>query len=264
MRKFTIFTIILSALIVIMASEVFISDYLPNLVRTKTDDMPVTDELPLPNTLSTNILGADIDYTNLEDLEYEEVDLSNPDALIPIPETLDELTANTTTLPTQPIERAPSSDFEDENFYSFTQNVLLREDQVQSAGFNNAYIENEAHNGFLYKTIYIDDLYDVKASKYVIRNESSLLAKVYVFEMGPMSGIAEVYEVLKMRGSEGLDIDINATNDFGDASFYMNDARRTSVVFLTVRIGSYIYGFSYPKDYHAQIKNLITLLDLEF
>ena len=67
-----------------------------------------------------------------------------------------------------------------------------------------------------------------------------------------------------MRGAEGLDVTVNETNEFAQGSFYLNDVRRSEVAFLAVRVGSMIYGFSYPKEYHSQVKNLVTLLDLEF
>lgn len=236
MRKFTIFTVILTVIIIVVVAEVFVNDYLPGLVRTKT---PVEDdlELTLPEGLSANILGADVDYSKIPDLE--------------VPEELALL----------PVE---ATDFEDESFAATVPSVLIREDQIRSAGFPNAILESEPNDGFLYKTIYVNDLYDVEISKYAVKTHDSLLGKIYTFSVGAFSDTYQVYEVLKSRAAEGLDIVVNENNEFGQGSFYMNDSRRSNVAFLTVRIGSLIYGFSYPKEYHAQIKNIVTLLDLEF
>ena len=107
-------------------------------------------------------------------------------------------------------------------------------------------------------------MYDVEVTKVAIKTDNTLFAKVYVFQVGGLSSVSEVYEVLKIRGTEGLDIEINETNDYADESFYMNDMRRPDVAFLTVRVGAILYGFSYPKDYHPQISNLVQLLDAEF
>lgn len=276
MKRFTVFTVILTVIIVVVLSEVVVNDYLPRFAKdpTSADNMA----LDLPDTLdlssgAANVLGADVDFSkipdsNYPDMGYEEISLSDStDDLLRVPEetfdnTLLEVPSNPT--PTYVATESDVSDFEDDNFVSFSTNVYIREDMIRSAGFAGAYLENESHNGYLYKTIYLDDLPDVEVSKYAIRTEESLFAKVYVFKVGGLSSVSEVFEVLKMRATDGLDIEVNETGDYGDEAFYMNDSRRPEVAFLTVRMGAVLYGFSYPKEYHAQIKNLITLIDYEF
>ena len=276
MKRFTVFPVILTVIIVVVLSEVVVNDYLPRFSKdpTASDEMA----LDLPDTLdlssgAANVLGADVDFSkipdsNYPDMGYEEISLSDStDDLLRVPEdtfdnTLLEVPSDPT--PTYVATESDVSDFEDDNFVSFSTNVYIREDMIKSAGFAGAYLENEAHNGYLYKTIYLDDLPDVEVSKYAIRTEESLFAKVYVFKVGGLSSVSEVFEVLKMRATDGLDIEVNDVADYGDEAFYMNDARRSEVAFLTVRMGAVLYGFSYPKDYHAQIKNLITLIDYEF
>jgi hypothetical protein len=289
MRKFTIFTVILTVIVVVVLSEIFVNDYLPKFRKDNVDsanmELTLPESLDISDTISANVLGSDVDYTaiprtetgteteaeaNVEaetdpvelDSSYEEVilDVYSEEADTDFLPFSDSGVSDSYISDTEP----DVTDFEDENYASFSTSVLLREDQVRSAGFSNAYLEDETHDGFLYKTVYIDDLYDVDVKKTLIKTDDTLFAKVYVFQVGPLSSVSEVYEVLKVRGAEGLDIEINETNDFGSGSFYMNDKRRAEVVFLTVKIGSYIYGFSYPKEYHPQIKNLITLLDMEF
>ncbi len=271
MKRFTVFTVILTVIIVVVLSEVVVNDYLPRFAKdpTSADNMA----LDLPDTLdlssgAANVLGADVDFSkipdsNYPDMVYEEISLNDSADLLPVPEdTYLEVPADP--IPTYVADESDISDFEDDNFVSFSTNVYIREDMIKSAGFVGGYLENEAHNGYLYKTIYLNDLPDVEVSKYAIRTEESLFAKVYVFKVGGLSSVSEVYEVLKMRATDGLDVEVNDVADYGDEAFYMNDARRSEVAFLTVRMGAVLYGFSYPKDYHAQIKNLITLIDYEF
>jgi len=274
MRRFTVFTVILTVIIVVVVAEMAGNDYLSKFKKgaaEETDEM----ELDLPDTLDlsgstqSNVLGADVDFSkipdsNYPDMAYEEISLSDStDDLLPVPEdTFLEVPSDPT--PTYVVTESDITDFEDEDFVSFSTNVFIREDMIKSAGFAGAYLENNPHNGFLYKTIYLDDLEDVEVTKYAIRTDDSLFAKVYVFQVGGLSSVSEVYEVLKMRATGGLDIEINETNEFGGESFFMNDARRPDVAFLTVRIGAVLYGFSYPKEYHSQIKNLVTLIDYEF
>jgi hypothetical protein len=283
MRKFTVFTVILTIIIVVVGAEIFANDYLPRLRgQDEGGEMSLTlpDELDLGGATQTNVLGADIDYSNIpmgddlgftepEDLLRFEDEIDLEEIVIPLDGSVGlneplEVPIATNTLPVESASTSDISDFEDENFISYSVNVYLREDQIKSAGFAGAYLENEAHDGNMYKTIYVTDLYDVEMNKIAIRTSDTLFAKVYVFQVGGLSSVSEVYEVLKIRAAEGLDVEINETNEFGGASFYMNDSRRPDVSFLTVRIGAMMYGFSYPKEYHSQIKNLITLLDLEF
>jgi hypothetical protein len=101
-------------------------------------------------------------------------------------------------------------------------------------------------------------------TKYSIANKDTPLAKVYVFTIGPKSKVDNVYDALKMRAAEGVNSEVNATDTYGGASFFLNDTKRPSTAFVVVKIGQLIYGFSYPKEYHPQIKNLIKLLEWEF
>ncbi|PIR55153.1 hypothetical protein COU74_01990 [Candidatus Peregrinibacteria bacterium CG10_big_fil_rev_8_21_14_0_10_36_19] len=261
MRKFTIFTVILTVVITVVVAQLLTENYLPNSKSNNSDEVKGGDfnlptTLDLSKTVQTNLLGAGEQQVPTPDaavgesfssgIQYENVSLGTPN----------------TTPPT--IETNGISDFEDETFTSLSANVYLRDEQVQSAGFIDAIVEKEDDNGFLFKTVYVDDLYDVEMVKNSIKGPSSVLAKAYVFKIGPMSSANDVYEILKVRGSEGLEVEINETNSFGEKSFYINDSRRQNVAFLTVKISNLIYAFSYPKEYHVQIGNLVKLLDMEF
>jgi len=282
MRKFTAFTLMTSLVILAVGADIFANDVLPKFRKDNVETSEAVFDLPdgLPNfdvsgIGTANILGADVGINGgiVEDFDIPEIieepiftdNYENVELLL---ET-DIPTGELIPVPSSGIDRLPDNsgdpdDFENDNFVPFSTNVLLREDQIRSAGFASAYLEQEPHEGFLYKTIFIDDLYDVTATKYIVKSTNQLLAKVYVFQIGALSSLDEVYDVLKIRATEGLDMEVNEADGFGSSSFYMNDLRRPDVAFLTVKIGSYIYGFSYPKEYHAQIKNLIKLLDMEF
>ena len=99
--------------------------------------------------------------------------------------------------------------------------------------------------------------------KHALTNGTTTYAKAYSIVTENPDQIDNVYNVLKVRAAEGTQSEVNATNQFGSSSFYMNDARRESVAFLTVRVGTRIYGFSYPKQYHPQIQSLISILMLD-
>ncbi|MFA6992616.1 MAG: hypothetical protein WC269_05080, partial [Candidatus Gracilibacteria bacterium] len=150
------------------------------------------------------------------------------------------------------------------NYVSALPDIYLRPEQIKSAGFVNAKIDVEPSESMLFKTIYVGDLNDVEMVKYGINGAEKSFAKVYVFKIGPKADVSGVYDALKLRAAEGVDSEVNETDSYGDASFFVNDSKRQNTAFIVVKIGNLIYAFSYPKDYHPQVKNLIKLLEWEF
>lgn len=297
MKKFTIFTIILTVIVVVAFSEVIVNEYLPNIFGSSDEGGGADDggdlKLNLPASLdakksiSTSVLGSDLgNYLGAGDEEdaggnvQEETVEPSADSAGGTPAFLDPdaftdedgLTENSfkNAIPAEkPVEKSTGTsdpetkDFEDESFVSTANNVYLRDEQIRSAGFVDAYLENEAFDGRLFKTILIDDLTDAEVTKTLIRTKDALLVKVYIFKIALNANVNEVYELLKLRSAQGLNIKINETNEFGLASFYMNDPTRSDTAFLTVRIAGFIYSFSYPKAYHSQVKNLMKLIEWE-
>lgn len=288
MQKFAIFTIILTMVVVVVVSEIVVNDYLPSLEKDEASAEEMTLDLPnsldLSKSLETSSLGADGGLNNYlgsdvapgeeiriedefleEDPIVSEIGLSNYADLIG--EDIEESEVNGS-VPVESIEQSIEGssdvvDFEDitsQPSVSRAPSIYLREEQIRSAGFASGYLEDEENDGTIYKTIRIDDIADVTLNKTVIRTQDELLAKVYVVSVGIQANINDVYDALKTRAGAGLGIEINETNEYGIASFFINDSSRPNTAFLTVRVGGLIYGFSYPKEYHAQIKNLVQLL----
>ncbi|MFA7686054.1 MAG: hypothetical protein WCX95_04615 [Candidatus Gracilibacteria bacterium] len=292
MNKFTVFTVVLSIVVIVIVADLVVNNYLPGMkdadiaAELTNGKFTLPDSIDVSKALETNVLGADAEATAETtadpgtdvsanstpnrlgfDLGSAENDPENDPETVP-PETpiaRDVATADATTTEVSSTTNTPSqsSDFEDNDFVIASKNVYLRDEQLKSAGFVSAYMEEEKHDGSLYKTIYTDDLYDVTVKKIIIKSDEAMFAKVYVIKTGTNSSIDEVYQVLKIRGAEGLESEINETNEYGDGNFYINDTRRPKTAFLTVKLGTLIYGFSYPKEYHSQVKNLIKLLEWE-
>ncbi len=299
MRKFTIFTAMLTIVVVVVVAEIVVNKYLPELGEgdgLANLDLSLPDNLDLAKITRTSVLnsgldnrlGADVDEDAIpEDLKVERgevkrVSIEKPEPEVELVAVEDiDLDSFLEDLDEENIEDFGFSsgfneadifieedsdipDFEDENFAYTAPNVFIRQEQILGAGFKDAYLEEQPHNGYIFKNIEIGDLFDVEMDKTIIRTEDTLYAKGYVMTMGPNSNVNDVYNVLKIRADELLDTEINETNEFGVSSFYMNDARRNGTSFLIVRIDKYIYGFSYPKDFHSQIKNLLKLIGWEF
>lgn len=271
MQKFTVFTVIFTVLVVVVAAETFVNKYLPSLSddgagAEATDEYPLPDELDLSASIQSNVLGAtDVGGTDVENTvdvtAGTSVGTTLAETSLVVPETSEEF------LPTDFLE-TPDGIYSDIEDFSGAEtsvaptNAYLTLDHVTKSGFVGAAIVPETFDGFLYKTINIGDLYGIKAEKNSIKNDSSSFAKIYVVIPDDPKNADEIYRVIKTRAAEGLEIEINETNDYGVASFFMNDSRRPNVAFLTVRINSLIYGLSYPKQYHPQIKALVSNLML--
>jgi len=240
MRKFTIFTIVFAAVVILASLDLITNKYGSGEPSADQLKLALPRNLDLNKTVQTDVTGAG-------------------DAGDDTAGSGDDVAVGTTSTNSD-----GATDFEDANYAPALPDIYLRSDQVKSAGFVNATIQNEATDDMLFKTIYVGDLTDIEMTKYAIMNKEKPMVKVYVFTVGPNSDIANVYTALKTRAAEGVDSEVNETNSYGVASFYLNDSKRQSTAFLVVEFSNLIYGFSYPKEYNPQVKNLVKLLEWEF
>jgi len=273
MQKFTVFTVLLTVVVVVIAAEVFVNDYLPDLIGEKpSDEYELPGKLDLSASLSANVFDSDGGSANGGgyipsgggDVRGEIV---TRDPLFD-QSSLESLIVNNKDLLVDDFGDVPSGNtdvsFDIEDFSGsydrVTTRVYLTNDNIVNSGFTGGYLEPQDYDGFVYKTISLGDLYGLSVSKYSITNGQTIYSKAYAIVPQDVSTAGEIYSVMKVRAAEGLEVDVNETNTHGDASFYMNDVRRQHVAFLTVRKGGLIYAFAYPKDYHDQISALVKSL----
>jgi hypothetical protein len=152
-------------------------------------------------------------------------------------------------------------DFEDRNPSEKVADVYLNNEMVVNAGFANGYTDEMEFNQVLFKTINLSDLSEFETKHFYIRTAESLMAKVYVFKPSINASVNDMFNAIKLRANSDTNVTINETNEFGIGSFYINDVLRPDTAFLTVRISGLVYSFSYPKEFHSQIKNLIQLIE---
>ena len=307
MQKFTVFTVILTILVVVVSAETFVNKYLPSLTKAdisspaSTDQLTLPKELDLENTVAdeTKILSGTDSDSSMSNTELLGVEAITPSAVTP--STIEEPsilqstnTPNSQTesntqhsqssldtqstiynqstiydqsaLDSQAFSNAGTFDIEgfSGGIADVPTGAALNNITISNSGFINANVTKESYDNMLYKTINTADLIGIKVDKYVISDDVNTFAKVYVMSFDGSTILDDTYNVVKLRASQLSDVQINETNEFGLGSFYMNDVRRSGVAFLTVKIGDKIYGFTYPKEYHPQIKNLISLLLIDF
>lgn len=263
MQKFTAFTIILTIVVVVVAAETFVNKYLPSINNESevASESPLPRELDISASMQSNVLGAGDLIGEAEESNQYEQELTETASLT----TSTEQIPDSLSTEEQDILGASSdiyTEFEDfsGSYEQTTTNVLLTNEDIVKSGFSGAYLTPEAFDGFLFKTVNIGDLYGVTATKNNVTNGTTTFLKVYIVTA---ENTDEIYETIKVRAADGLETEVNETNDLGQGSFFMNDSRRSEVAFLTVKINGKIYGFSYPKQYHPQVKALISNLILK-
>jgi hypothetical protein len=280
MRNFQIFSIILAIIVVILVAQVVFTDYVPDWFEG-SGDTAKTDVLnKLGDDLEDNSLtydyfsdenDLDSEIVDLEDSEpsnlIEVIDLESPrveENLIMIGQNQDSINFETVNSDLNINSNTNGLiDFEEIGVNTVPINPYLREEQLKSAGFLTAYIEEENNDLMLYKTIYLGDMENTIMRRFLLRDEALLYARVYVFSPDAGNTASSIYNSLKQKCALNANSSVNETNQFGKASFYMNDDLRKDTAFLNVRYNSLVYSFSYPKIYHNQVTNLIKLIALE-
>lgn len=275
MQNFKIFSFILAVIVLIMVGQVVFSDYVPEWVGSESDNLK-TD---IVNKLGADVLKTDTSNSNESEIVYHSDENTNPTLsnTSPIMAVIEEtpeavivdndvntLQTENNFVPQIILDDTNSViDFEDINPKAIVLNPYLRDEQLKSAGFLTASLQEESFNDLYFKSVYIGDILSVMKKKYVIKDDALLYAKVYVLSPDVGNDVLSIYSSLKEKAKSSLNSTINETNQFGKASFYLNDSTRSDTAFLTVRYQSLIYGFSYPKVYHKQVSNLIKLIGLE-
>jgi len=292
MQKFTIFSVLLTLVVAIVAVELFVTEYMPNYKKpivADISDVNLPSNLDLSNVISTNVLGSDVQYDKIPEDQLAELKRRNIADIKSEEAVASQEVKRITDVDSSSSSGWTTSEVNDNSYtdseYSGTDSryssagdfeapetnklpvvtSAIRVEMLKSAGFAGAVLSHESFNGMLFRTANVSAILDdVDASKYAVKSSGTLVAKIYIFNMGINRSSTDVFNYLMKVSSKGSSVEVNKTDDFGDASFYMNDPTRNGVAFLAVKFGDVIYAFSYPKKYHQQIKNLLYLIDLEF
>ncbi len=219
MHKFTIFTVLFSLTVIVIIAELLINDF--GFYSTYDDP-----------SLKTNILeGQENDESSSEKSSQKSAS-----------ETDQENEEN--------VREESSKD-------SSSLDLAVTLELLGKAGFIEPSIRQVDFNGSLFqlidlKSYSIDPV--VKANLFD-KNEF----KISLNEIHQNSDVLaeEVYRLIKEEASLNLDIIINETNQYGDASSYLNHSQKKKTAFLLVLIGNSVYGLEYPHTSHPLAKALI-------
>lgn len=239
MQKFTIFTIILSTLIITVIAELVVQDYLQKVYSPSTQSLQA-------NTLGTSNFDdfiAPFTAETKEDSNASEL-ADRIKALIPKSSDSENDTTSTAEVIVQ-----------DTNIKPFARLIQLSP-AMQINGLN---YQESAYNNKLFQLIDTTTLTLSKTSFANIQVDNTIIGSAYELESRTSVDAEQNFDEIRILANSFPNIDTNQTNQFGDRSFYINHLVKVGEVFLVVQKGTTIYAFSYKKDYHETFKTFFAI-----
>lgn len=136
----------------------------------------------------------------------------------------------------------------------------ITQDIVKKAGFTGVLTE-QFFNGKFFQLLDITKIPVESIGFYELEQDGGKIATITEIALQDEIRALQLYVLLQNKTKPYIDLTLNETNAYGDRSFYINHAKKPEEAFLTVKIGSKLYGFAYVKFYHPELKNLISLLN---
>lgn len=252
MNKLTVFTVILSILVVVLVSELVLNKYFSSVEEGKVEILTTQSPHPSLNQASASTNEAEtvaiLSETGEEDIENQsieqilgeelsqnEVDSGSAGELSDVEGTFTEETVNTE------VNSVPKG--------------TIDASVLKASGFPDADLVSASFDGSIFQSVDVADL-NLGIKKEYVASKNEVFGAVYTFSVDSDTQ-NELYKVLRDRAAFGASVEVNETNTFGDNSFYMNDARRETTAFLAVRVENKFYCFAYPKKFHSYFKVLV-------
>ena len=221
MQKFTVFTILLTASILLIVGDLLLHDYLTQEVEVK----PSTEVSQLP----------------VEELELE------PELIVqPIEVVEDELLTSVES--TQPVELSEEPKIFEDLFVA----VGFKEPALKTALFSGYLFQFipvidqvEASNSYW-------NLFE--GQTFV----GSITEMDYPSQTASLQAYLSILEKAKGLTAMG---EVNEVNLYGDASFYFNHKVKQKTVHLVIRKGESLFAFEYDYAFHDTMKNAFDFLE---
>jgi hypothetical protein len=227
MQKFTIFTVILSVIIITIIAELVVQDYLQKVYS------------PL---VQTNTLGT----SNFDDFIAPFADKAEEDTgTQELADRIKELIPSTTNNSIEVVASKP-----------FDEIIKLAPAlQIPNLAFEQVTYENR-----LFQLIDTTSLNLSGAAAADINVGSAAIGSSYELKSRTPVDAEKNFDEIRILANSFPSIDTNQTNQFGDRSFYINHLVKVGEVFLVVQQDAVIYAFSYKKEYHETFKTFFGVL----
>lgn len=134
-------------------------------------------------------------------------------------------------------------------------------EQLFEAGFKNAKSISINFGGRIFNLVDVSDIVNADIGEFNISDEKNIYAVVVESRLQTELEAQDFYNLFKKRAQGLPGITTNENDQFGSASFFMNDPKKLGNAFLVVRIKNRVYFYTYPKANHEFTKKLIILLN---
>lgn len=223
MQKFTVFSIILSLVVVLTITDLLFHDYLnrntETVETTPVEDPVNTDDDLVDMTISPS--DTDISGGTVTDISDTPVELQSESGL-------------------------PS---------------LLSSELFEQAGFEVPTLKEASFSGLLFQFLGFTDQQVANVYQWNLFDGSTYVGTIYEVayptDTGGFQGYLNLRDEAKTLTEMGT---VNEVNNYGDASFYFNHKAKVKTVHLLIRIGARLYGFEYAQSYHDKMKNVFDIL----
>ena len=225
MHKFTIFTVILSIITISIVVDIVINGYSISQDYVPEKQVSILDSSDLEGKTVTELGDTEIPETTEEESiepdaakEADEGVNIHPEGLTEGETTINQTLLETVGLEQGSIKNAPEK--------PFLQAIELEET--------------------LKNSLKIVNLFDFE----------EYLGTIYELQFSSDSDARTVYSDIKAQAVTVQGAHIRETNAFGEEAFYFNQAEKTKTAFVTLRMGTHVYGFEYPHRSHQFFKDL--------
>lgn len=227
MSKFTLFTLFLSAVIVVIVAELLVDDYIKNPAKNLQANVLNTQvQNSAPGTVNNNVAPN----------------------VTPAPQTLP-VSPNSIVNPPADSSIVPAVD-------GASPKITFA--LVSASGFQDVTLQRSIFNGLLFEMVDIQDSLSTPViQQHLLKNNTSRIATFYEFPFGNKGLSGEFYLLLKQKVMANINLVVNETNGFGEGSFYVNSVEHPEWVFLVVKKGNNVYALTYLKEYHPLVMQLL-------
>lgn len=223
MNKFTLFSIVLSLIIILMVLELVRNDYLTNYNQSQSDGF-----------------GRKTDFVNQNESAFDGSVFGQ--AKTDFPSNIDKqnIGANASELLL---------------LSQITQEI------IEKAGFVEAKLEQVDFNNLIFQKLEVNAGDTEQVLKFNVFENEIFAASIYETLYGNPDVAKEFYNLLMEQSGLLAGMVVNVTNSFAQGSYYINVEEGENVrVMLVVLFDKGVYVFEYPHANHSKIKKLIELL----
>lgn len=223
MNGSSIFTLMLTVIVVVVVAEVLANDYGGETEgpEAQADVMAAVDG---------SGAGGNAIRFGLEDFNLGSTGDSDADVIEPVEEV---------------------ADLSDEN-------LKLSFGLMQAVGFENVTLQRVPFNGIMFERVDLRDFKSVPVLRQnLLHDNRSKIAEFYELHADNSLLANEIYLLLQEKSEGIMGGSVNETNELGEKSFYINYSDRPGNAFLVVLKGESVYALTYEKGLHSFVTSLI-------